>query len=487
MKSLLGSTFSLLLFISVSAFANSNTLVIPVSDNGKYMVDQVQADWIVEALDQAEEQGYQRVILLIDTYGGVVFSAREITERLLRLKIPTVAYVETKAISAGTFIAFACDEIVMEQKTTMGDAQMIMQTAEGIEEAPEKFVTVYRSDWKKSCDEKGHSFAIAQGFFDAKVEVLQLGEGEERQFILRDEYDLIPEKERASIAKVISKAGQLLTLHSGEADELGIAREVDDFESFLEGMGLKDGDLDYLEMETNDQILRFLGANGWLFFVLVIIGLNGLYAEIKAPGFGIPGLTALICFAIVFGSRYMLGTASSLEIALFVVGVVCAAIEIFVLPGFGVFGIASLLLVFGSLLMASLPDIGELPIQNDLQWGWVNGLVLNLTGAFISSFVLFAIAVPSLLKLNYVQKRLLATELTAAEGYVMDTVKDRGQLKGTCGRAHGDLRPAGKMLTESGDLLDVVSDAGYVDDDTAIQVVSIDGNRILVRPHSMES
>lgn len=474
--------FLLFLLSSMCGAFSKSTLVIPVSDNGKYMVDQVQADWIVDALDRAEEQGYQQIILKIDTYGGIVFSAREITERLLRTKVPTIAYVETKAISAGTFIAFACNEIVMEAKTTMGDAQMIMQSVEGgIEEAPEKFVTVYRSDWKKACDEKGHSFAIAQGFFDVAAEVLWVEEGNTRSFILRDEYDQLEEDQRPKIIRVVSKAGQLLTLHSGEAAELGLAVEVDSFDAFLESKGLNTEDLDYLEMTARDEILRFFGANGWIFFLLVIIGLNGLYMEIKAPGFGIPGLTALVCFAIVFGSRFMLGTASGFEIAIFIAGVALAAIEIFVLPGFGVFGILSLVFVFGSLLLASLPDMGELPLEYDMQWEWLYAVSFNLVASFAGSLLLFAAIVPSILKTKFVQRRMLATELTPAAGYVMDTVSGRDDLKGAQGVAEGDLRPAGKMRLQDGRLLDVVSDSGYIDDDTPLRVVAIDGNRILVR------
>ena len=144
----------------------SRIMVIRLSDDGKYFVDQVQAEFIIEAIERAEEEGYDRIILKIDTYGGVVMSARDIAERLIRSRLPTTAYVETKAISAGIFIAWACDEIVMQEHTTIGDAQMVFQNMEGkIEEAPEKMVTVYRSDWKKSSTAKNRSFALAQGFF----------------------------------------------------------------------------------------------------------------------------------------------------------------------------------------------------------------------------------------------------------------------------------------------------------------------------------
>lgn len=455
-------------------------LVVPVSDEGKFMVDQVQAEFIIDALDRAEEESFARVVLVIDTFGGVVMSAREITERLLRLSIPTTAYVETKAISAGTFIAFACDDIVMEEKSTLGDAQMIMQTMEGIEEAPEKLVTVYRSDWKKACDAKGHPFPLALGFFEIDAEVLWVGQGDDRQFILREDYDQLPEDQRAPIIRVISKKGQLLTLHAGEAEELGLARVVPSLDDYLESAGFRRSDVDRQEMSWKRRVLRFLGANNWIFFVLVLVGLNGLYMEIKAPGFGIPGLAAIVCFAIVFGSRYLLGTASELEIFLFVVGVLLALAEIFVIPGFGVTGIAGLILIFGSLLLASLPEFDGLP-QNELEWEWVTGMLGLVLVSFLASMMTMFFVLPSLLKVPAIQVRMLKTEFRAEDGYIMDTVDDRAHLVGLEGRVEGGLRPTGKVRLDDGRLLDVVADGTFIDDRTRVRINQIDGNRVIVR------
>ena len=132
--------------------------------------------------------------------------------------------------------------------------------------------------------------------------------------------------------------------------------------------------------------------------------------------------------------------------------------------------------------MATLPDIGEIPIDSDLQWAWLKSSALVLSAAFATSIALFAILLPSFLKLGFVQRRLLATELTATAGYVMDTVADRTTLKGQTGVAEGDLRPAGKLRLDDDRLLDVVSDSGYIDDGTQLKVVAIDGNRVIVRP-----
>ncbi|MCB9396479.1 MAG: hypothetical protein H6510_01570 [Acidobacteria bacterium] len=440
-------------------------LVLPIHDEDNYMVDQVQADFIIDALEKAENEHYRAVILTIDTYGGIVHSAREINEKLLRMTIPTYAYVEKKAISAGTFIAFGCDTIAMEKMTTMGDAQVIMQTEKGIEEAPEKIVTVYRSDWKKACDAKGHPFALVQGFFDKDAEILWVGDDQQKEFMLREDYDALPEAQRKPILRVVSKAGQLLTLHANEAAELGLTKVYDNFDAFLADINIRPESVVHLNMEWNQKILRFLGANSWIFVILTLIGLNGIYTELKAPGFGIAGFTAIVCFAIVFGSRFILGTASSFEIVMFILGVVLCAVEIFVLPGLGVVGVTGLIMIFGSLVLSFMPDFGPGPVptvpQFDLQWQILGNGMVSVFIAFVLSIVTFAFVFPMFLKIPFVQARIMGPVQAPEAGYVFDTVENESELIGQVAQVEGGLRPSGKVRLQDGTLMDVVSRRFY--------------------------
>ncbi len=462
---------------------HEKVLVLPLHDDG-YMVDQVQADFLIERLKRAEEEGFTRIILKIDTYGGVVFSARDITEQLIRMKIPTTAYVETKAISAGAFIAWACDEIVMQEHTTIGDAQMIYQTMEGgIEEAPEKMVTVFRSDWQKLSEAKGRSFALAQGFFDQSVEVLRVGDDDHFEFILRDDYDRLPVDERPRELEVVSKAGQLLTLHAEKAEELHLVQVFPDYQTFLDTRGYRD--THSIDMTINQQILRLLGVNSWIFFLLTLIGLNGIYMEIKAPGFGIPGFTAIVCFTLVLGSRYLLGTASILELLIFVLGIGLCVVEIFVLPGLGVVGLTGILCMFGALVLASFPDFGGLP-SYDLQYEWLTSLSLNMIAVFLASILTLVFLLPRLFKLPGARRGVLQNEMRAEDGFVLDTGSQYRELTGHTGVAVGDLRPVGKIRLADGTLLDVTSGSDFIPADTHIRIAAIEGNRILVQPVGLD-
>jgi len=462
-------------------------MIIPVSDDESFMVDETQAEFIIAALDRAEEEGYARVVLVLDTFGGYVFSAREMTERLLRMKIPTTAYVETKAISAGVFIAWACNDIVMEELTTMGNAQMIMQTPEGIEAAPEKAVSVYRDDWQKASTVRNRSFALARAFFDIDVETLRVGTETEFTFMTRRQYDRLPEETRPPILEVICESGELLTLNADEAAKLGIATVQPSLEAYLESIDADTSVTEEMEMTVNQEILRYIGANPWIFLVLTLIGLNGLYMELKAPGFGIPGLTAIVCFTVVFGARYFLGTADAFEMTLFVVGLLLCAAEIFVIPGFGVAGVLGLVSIFTSLVLASLPDLGGIP-RFDWQWEMIRDASLPIFGSFALSVVTVIFVVPLVFEVPMAQRNLLPNEMTAEAGFVYDSVPERDLLVGQEGIVEGGLRPTGKIRLADGHVIDVVSEGVYVDSGAAVLVDRVEGNRVIVRlPEEQEA
>jgi len=460
-------------------------MVIRLSDDHKFMVDKVQSKFIIKSLDRAESEQYDRVILMIDTYGGVVFSARDISERLLRLHIPSVAYVETKAISAGAFIAYACDTIVMEKNTTIGDAQVIMSSPEGkMEVAPEKIVSVYRSDWKKSCDAKGRSFALAQGFFDESIEVLLVGRDQHQEFTLRSDYEQLEKKDTLPLIKIIKKKGQLLTLHADEAASLGIVEIAQNIDEYLGKIDTEIAPV-FVDMTWREQTLRLLGSNGWVFVLLVLIGLYGIYMEVKLPGLGIPGFTAVVCFTLVFASRYLLGTADFFDIILFIVGIALCLFEIFVTPGVGVVGITGLLLLFSSLILASIPDFSGFP-TTDLELRWIGDLSLKLVTSIVFSTVAFFALMPYITRLQYVKRFLSPVEFKSEHGYVMDTTSSLRQCVGEQGVAEGDLHPVGKVRLDSGELIDVISEGFFIEAGDIVEIDRIDGNRIIVRKKEEE-
>ena len=203
---------------------------------------------------------------------------------------------------------------------------------------------------------------------------------------------------------------------------------------------------------------------------LLIVGFAALYAELQSPGIGIGGFCAAVCFVIFFWSRFLGGTAGWLEVILFLAGVCFLLIEIFVLPGFGVFGLGGGLMVLASIVLASQTFI--LPHSTE-QLEQLKGSLFVLTGAGIGSIFLIMLI-----------QRWLPTLSPAGEA--RDAVRHEGlvdydDLLGSRGLTTTQLTPSGKARFENR-LVDVISDCEVVPPDCEVEVVEVRGNRVFVRP-----
>ncbi|MGE4158967.1 MAG: nodulation protein NfeD [Planctomycetota bacterium] len=455
----------------------SKVLVVSISDQEQFMVDKVQADHVIKAISKAENEGYTHLVISINTFGGIVMNAREIAERLIRTKVTTIAFVEEKAISAGAFISWACDRIVMSPGSSFGDAQMIQMTLDGIEVAPEKFVSLYRSDWQKYSEAKGRPFSVAQAFFDVECELLWIEGKNGRQFVLRD--DIKDADPSPTIVEVVNKKGQLLTLHADKAASLGLVSLSPDLETLIQRLGSPI--IDRLEMTHQESLMRFLGANDWIFSLLVLIGLHALYTEMKAPGFGVAGMTSILCFTLVFGSRFVLGSASHLELFVFVLGVALCVAEIFFVPGFGVTGLAGLGCMFFALLMASLPDISPFELPETGPIGpMFHALLIKLSLTFVVSLLSFMVLLPTTLKLAMARGGASTPDMNPSQGYVVDTLQDRHSLMGVACLAVGDLRPSGRVRHPDGRLLDAKTRGHLIPAGSRVTITGVDGNVVIV-------
>ena len=194
---------------------------------------------------------------------------------------------------------------------------------------------------------------------------------------------------------------------------------------------------------------------------------------------GIFGIGAALCFGVFFWSKFLGGTADWLEVLLFMLGFACLAIEIFVIPGFGVFGLAGGLLILGSLVMANIT-------LNDLDRGAsldqtvhaARSLGLAILGVIVSATALSHF-LPRIPILNSI---ILAPPEVSHAGTSggASRLPDESGLTGQRGTAVTMLRPSGKIRVQ-GRLLDAASTSGFVEPGTAIEVVSVSGNRVTVR------
>ncbi|MEE9602634.1 MAG: peptidase, partial [Thermoguttaceae bacterium] len=218
----------------------------------------------------------------------------------------------------------------------------------------------------------------------------------------------------------------------------------------------------------------------WVTVLLFVLGLVALYIELSAPGIGVGGVTAALCFALFFWSRYLGGTAGWLEVVLFVSGLTFIAVEVFIIPGFGVAGLSGMLLLLASLILAGqkglIPDTPEEfdALRNTLAAIVVSGVLSGVTAYVISTY-LGVIPVLNHLALHPPPPEELPQ---GNEGFV-DSTSGLLVNVGDLGVADSSLRPAGKA--RFGDsYLDVVTDGEFINRGSRLCISEIVGTRIVV-------
>ncbi|MCX8064552.1 MAG: hypothetical protein N3G21_05190 [Candidatus Hydrogenedentes bacterium] len=520
--------------IHAQSLSSEEAFVIVVS--AEEMVDDGMRVVIKRAVDEANK-GATALILEIDTPGGLVDSAIDITNDLLNAKCPTVAYIRGMgAISAGALVAYACKHIVIAPGSNIGaSAPIVLGEAQPSEEFNEKTKSFLRSRYRSLAEVNGHNSLLAEAMVDTNVEVWGVKmpngkydffpskgeaikfveeklkekdssfEGEGKKDIVKSlyEYDLSSvlfatnrkdsgeeseDKEEdlsepisfagGIVVKQICKKGELLTLTSKEAYEFGIASLVaNSIEEILKHYGWETARVMRLEPTWGEKIFRFL-SNPLVAGLLLLIGLAGLYFELQTPGFGIPGTVGLISLALFFGAQYVIGLANWADLILILIGITLLGIEIFVLPGFGITGFAGLgCIVLGIYLALTRVVFPVYPWDFErLQ----NAGKTVLIGAF-SFAVIVAVTWKYLPKSLLFQRISLSHSQIPEAGYTVQSSKDETTWIGAVGVTETVLRPAGKGRF-SGILLDVVSQGEYLEAGTKIKIVEVQGNRYVVVP-----
>lgn len=408
------------------------------------MIDLGLAPFVRRVLADAQANGAAAVVLDINTFGGRVDAAVQIRDALLNSPVRTIAYVNPRAISAGALIALATEKIAMAGGGTIGAATPVQAGGANAPAQPveEKTVSYVRKEFRATAERRGRPPLFAEAMVDTDV--------------------VIPD--------VIEK-GKLLTLTTDEAIQHGIADLRDDtLEGALGQLGLGQATLQRVSPNWAEGVVRFL-THPTIASLLMTIALVGILVELRTPGFGFAGAIGLMSLVLFFWGHGIVHLAGWEEVLLTAVGVLLVAVEIFVIPGFGIAGVAGILAILA-------------------------GLVLSLTGSGASAeFVvklgtrvvfslLFALLATALLlrflpRLPLARRLVLNTGLGAAEGYASPPSTDQRWLARR-GHVISTLRPAG-IAQLDGERVDVVSEGEFIDAGLPIEVVRVDGNRIVVK------
>jgi membrane-bound serine protease (ClpP class) len=431
--------------LSTSAQGNRPIVyVMPVTG----IIDLGLAPFAARVIAEAAEAGAAAVILDINTFGGRVDAAVLIRDSLIEARVPTVAFVNRRAISAGALIALASEKIAMASGATIGAATPVEVGLPGAGAQPvaEKTVSYVRKEFRSTAEARRRPPLLAEAMVDADVE----------------------------IAGVIEK-GKLLTLTTDEALEHKLIDfRADNLDALLQHLGLRDAELRRSTETWAESVVRFL-THPVVSSLLMMVGILGIITEIRTPGFGVPGAVGLASVSLFFWGHWLVQLAGWEELLLVAGGIVLLALEVFVTPGFGVLGmlgIGALIAGFGLSLVGA---------------GATWEVILLAAVRVVVSLLLAIGAAVVLLRLlpraAFGQRLILHDELPATEGFTSPPARDLSWL-GKRGIATSALRPAG-VAELGGERVDVVSDGEFIEAGEPIEVTRVDGNRIVVRrPHA---
>jgi membrane-bound serine protease (ClpP class) len=472
--------FGMLAFGVVPALAQPSYEVFVLPVQGE--VGPGMAAFLERALKETEKTRSEKeeylYVLEVDTFGGRVDSALRIVDALLDLpQGKSVAFVQTKAISAGAMIALANSKLAMRPNSTIGDAAPIAYSTEGPQMLGEKFQSPLRAKFRTMANRNGYPAILAESMVTADLEVYELITDDSVRYVDAQTYEDLSaeEKKRITSRKRVVAAGELLTMDDAEAAKYGFSSmTVNNIPEMLSGMGIKNYKLIRIEQNWSEDLTIFLTA---LSPILLMIGLAALYMEMRAPGFGVPGLVGVICLGLVLFSQHLVGLANYTELLLILLGIVLLGFELVVLPGFGIAGMAGLAAISIGMILSFqdfvVPD-PAMPWQQELLFRNMTLVLGSLVFALLSSFLLL---------------RLLPRIGKAADGFYLGTTLASSRLEskeslkvkaGDHGRALTDLRPSGKAVFGE-TLCDVVSQGEFVAKDTPLTIVQVSGNRIVVQ------
>ncbi|MDE0959693.1 MAG: hypothetical protein OSB09_02840 [Planctomycetota bacterium] len=458
-------------------------------------IDQPINDKVVDRFDrtilQLVKQDVRYLIIQLSTPGGTIEASRRLAESIDNLSeqgITTFGWVPNgqQAYSGGTMVALACRHLVMGDNSRIGDVQPIDLFGN---ELPEKIQTTVRADMRRWARDRGYPIALAEAMVTKEITVLKVQTANGRTLYLTEqEYQDLPTAERNSstIHRIVER-GEILTIDEKEAFEYGFISHI----CLTREQLLTDFGLTQLRALNANEALgeQRIGAPGgfaldsfrewgrFIKFLLIFGAAVALVIEFKLPGVGLGAALSLGFLCLFLFSSFADGNVGWIEISLFALGLFFLALELFVIPGFGISGILGLVIVCVSLALCYQPVDQVLSLKqlskDTLQVG--GGLTTGLFTLLILAYILpsRSKASGSIIDHSTLESDSRAVASPGFEGSTLEVGQQGSPLQ--------DLHPSGKVDFE-GVSIDVVSEGGFIEKQIRVEVVEVEGNRVVVRP-----
>ena len=427
---------------------------VPIHDT----IDLGLPPFIERSIKMAEEDNAKAIIFDIDTFGGRLDAATQIKDAILSTKIPTIAFINRRAISAGALISLSCEKIFMTSGGTIGAATAVDMSGK---KGSEKVISYMREEMASTAESRNRNVDIAKGMVDEELFFTHL-------VINGDSIEVNDLEGR--------KEGKLITLTTELALKYNITDGVQEtLEELLIFIELEDAEIKITDENWSEAFVRFL-TNPVVASLLTTFGFLGILFELQSPGWGIPGSVGLVCLALSLGASYIARLATMTDMLIILAGLGLLMVEIIIIPGFGIAGIGGIALILWGLYELLLPDI---PVGAEFETMAIWGLTIGIIGGIIGLVLLFKL----MTKTVFWQKLTSPAVEKSEEGY--STSVGWENLVHAEGVSQTDLRPAGWVIID-GKRIFVVSEGDFIEKDSKVKVLSVDGNRVVVRKLNSE-
>lgn len=427
------------LFLSLYAqFGQAQTVtnsvwLIPIETE----ITTATAQFVASRVERANKERPLALVIYLDTPGGQIIAAEHIVNSILQdSQVPTLSVV-SNAISAGAIIAMSAEQVAMLPGSSIGAATAI--NAFTGENAGEKINSVWRNQFRSVAEARGRNADVAEGMVSTRIEIPGLSTSEE-----------------------------LITLSSAQAVEYDIADiQANNLTDALEKFGYGGVAVERLEPNLAERLGGSL-ANPLIAAALLVLGIGGILIEAFSPGFGLPGVIGVLALVALGAGAFIATPAGTLDMILILAGVLLLVLELLVIPGFGVAGVLGLAAIVIAIVRI---------FPNDNQWAYVLGYTA-IFGAILT-FVLFWMLPNS----RFVRIFALNTRLANTPGNDSKSarlVASYDYMLGQRGIALSDLRPAG-VATINNERRDVVTEGDFIANGTEIEVILVQGSRIVVK------
>ncbi len=422
------------------------------------------------------------VLLEIDSAGGSLSDSMVLANYLAGLdrgRVRTVAYVPKQARGDASLVALACDHLVMRPEAILGGLEK-----DGL--AEDEIAAARESIRESLAPLKSRSWSTVAALTDPSLAVFRFEHQRTGQvaYFSDQERDEQPEPERWTRGAEITQPEVALELDGAKAKQFGLAWEtVEQFAELRQLYGLKQ-DPRLVEVGWAEFLIRAL-ARPEIAMLLLVLGGVAIYAELQMPGIGIGGFVACVCFMLFFWSKALYGTAGWLEVMLFLGGFCFLLLEIFILPGFGIFGLGGGMMIVASLILASQTFI--LP-HNATQLGELRNSLIVVGAAGVGIIALGMVMRHYLPHAPLFNRILLQPPTPEDRSAQADDGQhdDWSHLLGKTGVTSTQLTPGGKARFGS-ELVNVLTGGEVIPPDTTVVVVQARGNRVIVQTNEPES